>query len=251
MAHSRRVLGLPALALNWGAWQDTGLAKQQNTVDKLEDQGIKSILPEQAINSLEVLFNQDIAQLGIIPIDWQKWQQANVVKPFYEQVINEDLSKLKASDSKQKSTQQLSLKQELAQLDDDSRSPIIELINQQISQQLSQILGIKDSQQIDPELGFRELGLDSLGSVEFRNKLQSGYELKLSATVIFDYSNIRAIALHIYSLLFPETQTENQDHASKGGADTQEDLTQIKQLSEAEAEEALLAELDNLNLGLE
>jgi len=105
-------------------------------------------------------------------------------------------------------------------------------------------LGIKDTNEIDLDLGFSELGLDSLSSVELRNKLQSSYDMKLPSTVIFDYSNIKILANYLLSILFPnvlkkETISLEMDNV---------DLTEVEKLSEMEAEALLLEELKDFNL---
>ncbi len=89
-------------------------------------------------------------------------------------------------------------------------------------------------------MGFSELGLDSLSSVELRNKLQSIYDLKLSQTVIFDYSNIRQLGKFLLSLMFIDQQLSPSDQAEN-------EIIDIENLSEIEAEAALLTELEKIN----
>lgn len=119
------------------------------------------------------------------------------------------------------------------------------LLLKQISQQVAHILGIKDLNQLDPELGFSELGIDSLGSVELRNKLQSSYDLKLSQTVIFDYPNITELTNHLSSLLFTDEVSKNNKQL-----ESEDNLINLEALSEAEAETLLLEELNNLDFSL-
>ena len=48
----------------------------------------------------------------------------------------------------------------------------------------------------DPETGFAELGMDSLMTVELRNRLDQDLSLEtpLTVTALFDYPNINALA---------------------------------------------------------
>ena len=161
----------------------------------------------------------------MLPIDWDTWQKNNVVTSYYEDVVvTKDVIE-NSSD----------YKQQLFNAIPEQRETL--LINQ-ITQQVGNILGIKDLNAIDLELGFSELGLDSLGSVELRNKLQSSYDLKLSQTVIFDYSNIRQLAKHLISLIFDRSISQS---------DRAEENIDLEKLSEAEAEAALLAELEKID----
>ena len=221
LAQARQDQALPAISLNWGAWQDTGLAQK----DRL-NQDINPIKPENAIALLQDLFQQSTPQLGIIPINWQIWQQDKLT-PFYENIVTKPAT---ASSTYLEQLQQ-------------TPSEAKQLLTTQIAQEIAKILGVSNLENLDLELGFSELGLDSLASVELRNKLQTMYQIKLSANVTFNYPTITDLATYLYSLLSPQEpiKTVHQDKAATNN---------IESISEQEAEELLLAELENLDLNL-
>ncbi|MEL7079358.1 MAG: SDR family NAD(P)-dependent oxidoreductase [Cyanobacteria bacterium J06582_2] len=227
LAHARRSTGLPAIAINWSAWQDTGLAANPQITQSLQQQGIDSIKPSEAIKILDRLLLNPPAQIGVIPMDWKVWQQSNSVTPYYENLVQAKVAPKTNLNYKQQLLNAISSQKE-------SR-----LITQ-ISQEVGKILGINKIEDIDLELGFAELGLDSLGSVELRNKLQSNYDLKLSQTIIFDYPTIRQLSQQLLSILFPQ-ETLKDTKAEDQNAD-------VAKLSETEAELSLLAELEELEL---
>ena len=45
----------------------------------------------------------------------------------------------------------------------------------------------------DPEQGFSEMGIDSLLSIELKNRLEKGLEVTLPASLVFDFPNIRRL----------------------------------------------------------
>ncbi|MEY2833456.1 MAG: hypothetical protein RLZZ574_2715, partial [Cyanobacteriota bacterium] len=242
LAHARRNLGLPAIAINWGAWKNTGLAantqitkglKQQGIGSIKPNQGIGSIKPNQGIEILEQLLLNAPAQIGVIPFDWDVWQQHNSVTPYYENLVSVPAYAENSNDYKQHLLAAIPEQREY-------------LLREQISQQLGAILGIKDLDKIDLISGFAELGLDSLGSVELRNKLQYSYNLKLSSTVIFDYSNITALTNYLSSLLLNYELIKNEE-----AAEINNNALNIENLSESQAEALLLEELNNLELELD
>ena len=225
LAHARRNSGLPAISINWGAWANTGLAADTQIIEGLKQKGINSIKPDEGIEILEQIMLNAPVQIGVIPINWNIWQQHNSVTSYYEEVVTVTVSK----DSND-------YKQELFTAIPEQRESV--LITQ-ITKQVRSILGIKDFRAIDLELGFAELGLDSLASVELRNKLQTNYDLKLSHTAIFDYANVRQLSQHLLSLMFSQVIEK---------ASVKDEIANVKNLSEAEAEQALLAELEEFNI---
>ncbi|WP_406397037.1 type I polyketide synthase [Streptomyces uncialis] len=59
------------------------------------------------------------------------------------------------------------------------------------------VLGHADSGELDPSLTFKDLGLDSAGSVELRNRLQSSTGLRLPTTVLFNFPTPERLAGHL------------------------------------------------------
>lgn len=53
-----------------------------------------------------------------------------------------------------------------------------------------------------------EAGLDSLGAVELRNALNERFGADLSATFMFDYPTMAAMAAHIHTVLVERTTAE-------------------------------------------
>ena len=228
LAHGRRMMGLPGISINWSAWSNTGLAADQGITARLQQQGIGSIEPTLGIEILEQLVSSAPAQIGVIPLDWDLWHNHHQnIAPFFEYFTAK----------KEYLAAEPNLQDQLLAIDESKRK---NLVIEQICQYLSQILGIKTTQ-INLELGFFDLGLDSLTSVELRNKIQSGYDLKLSTTVLFDYGSVSSLAERILFLLFG-------DSTPKSPANQDQDLTTIANLSETEAADLLLAELDNLEI---
>ena len=229
LAHARRSMGLPGISINWSAWQNTGLAADTQITAGLKQKGIGSIKPSQGIEILEQLLLNPPAQIGVIPIDWDVWQKNHFLTPFYRDLVNINTLSIDRTSNKQKLLNAIPQQRQA-------------LLIQQISQEIGNILGIKDINKIDLELGFSELGLDSLGSVELRNKLQTNYELKLSQTVVFDYPNIKSLTDYLLSLLFDTDSTKANKYIENS------DSLNIESLSEAEAEALLLEELQDFDL---
>ncbi|MFI6945113.1 type I polyketide synthase [Streptomyces sp. NPDC050422] len=66
------------------------------------------------------------------------------------------------------------------------------------------VLGHGDPTGVAADRGFTELGLDSLGAIELRNRLQKATGLRLPATLMFDYPNSASLAGFLLEELEPE-----------------------------------------------
>jgi acyl carrier protein len=60
------------------------------------------------------------------------------------------------------------------------------------------LLGFSSAQQIEPRQRFFDLGIDSLASVELKNRLELTLRCPLPATFIFDHPTLDALVDHLH-----------------------------------------------------
>jgi polyketide synthase 12 len=73
------------------------------------------------------------------------------------------------------------------------------------------ILGHSSPQAVNPKSAFKQLGFDSLGAVELRNRMNLASGLQLPSTLIFDYPTTSALAGYVLTRLFADKQALDRD----------------------------------------
>ncbi|NEP48579.1 MAG: KR domain-containing protein, partial [Moorea sp. SIO3C2] len=208
IAAHRQALGLPALTVNWGPWGEIGMGAKLTTdhQGQIAAWGLANVAPKQGLFALEQLLQQDLAQVGVMSVDWQKWlQQFHSLPPFYEDVAPNTTVNTTVRETN------LDFKTELEAVPANQRR---DLLVERVRTQVAKTLGLSFPDQI--ELGQRliDLGLDSLMAVQLRNHLQSSVGCSLRSTLLFDYPTIEAMVDYLSQELLadlgsPSKKTQN------------------------------------------
>ncbi|MEZ4737582.1 MAG: type I polyketide synthase [Caldilineaceae bacterium] len=183
MAHYRRTAGLPALSINWGPWAEVGMAAAL-TQGSERSSGLALIEPRQGLQQLARLLKQPAVQVGVLPIDWPRYQY------FLTDVTTAYFFARFLTTSKQSSQ----LQETLAAAPLNERS---ELVVAYVQKQVAQVLGFANPTSLPITAGLTDLGIDSLMAVELRNRLQISLGCTLPTTLIFDYPSVEAMAAYL------------------------------------------------------
>ncbi|QLE49244.1 type I polyketide synthase [Nostoc sp. C057] len=235
LAHYRQKQGLVATSINWGPWAEVGMAASFG--QRLAAEGIDLIPPNQALQLLRHFLQQRVCQVTVLPINWTKFLQrfpTGQQQPAYFQEL--------FSDGQQQENQPSELQQRL------QATPVNEwksLLVAHISDELTSILGLIPSQTLDPLQGFATMGMDSLTSVEFRNRLQKSLGKSLPSTLTFNYPNIDALASYFVNTLDNQNMPPETKPTLVNPSQSMT-VTQIKQLSEEQVESMIDEELASL-----
>jgi acyl carrier protein len=179
LAHYRQQQGLAGLSINWGAWAEIGEAARRQADDFVKLRGIGTLQPQQGLQVLEQLLTQPLPQIGVLPIDWSQFLASREVLPFFA-AFQDKASVIK---------QQYSDAEVVKHLKSLSVTERQEYLLQYVQTQVANILGFQ-AEQLDVQQGFFDLGMDSLTSVELRNRLQKNLDCALPSTVLFKYPTI-------------------------------------------------------------
>ncbi|MDT0265787.1 SDR family NAD(P)-dependent oxidoreductase [Streptomyces sp. DSM 44915] len=199
LAQHRHALGLPATSLAWGLWDtEGGMAGSLDAGDtrRITGGGLVPIAPAQGLALFDAAATTGRALLAPVPLDLptlQRQARTQPVVPLLRGLVRAPARRTAAAGSAAAGS---ALAQSLAALTATEREKtLLELVRTHAAT----VLGHSSVHAVAPERAFRELGFDSLSSVELRNHLNAATELRLPATLVFDYPTPAALAAFIGS----------------------------------------------------
>jgi polyketide synthase 5 len=158
----RRAQGLPATAIAWGAWAQIGRATA------LAEGTDMAIAPDEGAYALEALLRHDRAYTGYAPIMGMPWLTAFAQRsPFAEA--------FRPNGQNQTGTSKL-----LAELNELPPDEWPTRLRRLISDQISLIL----RRSVDPDRALSGYGLDSLGALELRSRIEAETGIRITSTDI-------------------------------------------------------------------
>lgn len=192
--HFRQARGLPALSINWGGWSEIGSAAKliEQSREQLLAQGIGSISTEQGISAFAALITQNLTQVSVAPINWQRFIQPDRLSPFLVEIASQaSLSAPEPVDI----AEQRSIRQELEDVAVEQRH---EILTTYLQQEVCHIAQMPDLP--NPQSGFTDIGMDSLMTIELRRRLEKGLEISLPSTIAFEYPTIDALVTYLLEM---------------------------------------------------
>jgi NAD(P)-dependent dehydrogenase (short-subunit alcohol dehydrogenase family)/acyl carrier protein len=167
LAHHRRALGLPALAVNWGVLGGEGyVARNERVAEFLARQGTAALSPGEVVRLLESFLADGAAQVAAIRVDWSKWRQS--FRGLQENPLLERIFASGVEDSESGGSTD-DWRQKLAAAAPDERE---EIVGQAVRTIIASVLRVKPESLRDDQ-PLTDLGLDSLMGAEIETSIDS------------------------------------------------------------------------------
>ena len=175
-SHWRRAQGLPGTAIAWGAWAEVGRATA--LAEALAEEAGAAIKPAEGFAAFQALLSYDRPYSGYAPIAGTPWLTAFAQRSKFAEGFQ-------ASAKGQSDTGKF--RAELATI---PREEWPSTIRRLVSDQISLLL----RRTIDPDRPLSEYGLDSLGNLELRTRIETETGVRISPTHI---TTVRGLAEHL------------------------------------------------------
>ncbi|HJN43351.1 MAG TPA: SDR family NAD(P)-dependent oxidoreductase, partial [Vicinamibacterales bacterium] len=204
LAHFRRRLGLPAMTINWGPLSGGGMVPD-DIVENLARIGVTTTPIGRAVETLDRLLDGPLVQPVAVEIDWNRFAAARATRrrtTMFDQVRSSGRAPIVNGPSAS------GREAVLRAVSGERRTVVLD--------QLSALLGrvIPLGEEIDTTAGLFDLGLDSLGSMEFSRLLELTFGFAVPQTLLFNHGTLDAVATAVMERLESGTTEPGQGAAS-------------------------------------
>ncbi|MCQ8836515.1 SDR family NAD(P)-dependent oxidoreductase, partial [Streptomyces malaysiensis] len=222
LARLRRAQGLSATSLAWGPWADAGMAEELGERDRarLTRGGALPLAADEGLALFDVATALPGAVYVPTRLDLKALADRADLPPMLRGLTRRPVRRAVAAVPAEGS----SLARKLASLSEaDQDRALVALVRQQIAA----VLGHGDQANVESTRSFKELGFDSLTSVELRNSLDVATGLRLPVTLVFDYPSPEAVARLLRERLVGTSSTGRELPTVPVTSDSDEDAIAI------------------------
>ncbi|MFN8464899.1 MAG: thioester reductase domain-containing protein [Caldilineaceae bacterium] len=184
LVHYRRRQGLPALALNWGAWAEVGMAAHSEQAEGMARYGILGLPPQLGLELLQRTLPTSAVQVTALRADWPR-----LLKSFSQPMLAELAAGVSAGTAPAQHAAHR-LHAQLRDLDPAERHGLVVNV---IRQQLVQVLRTP-AHQIGLQQPLSDLGVDSLTTVELIYRMEAELGVAIPLPVLLQGPTIASLA---------------------------------------------------------
>ena len=235
LAYHRRAMGLPGMAVNWGAWGEVGLAIRADRAQHLTRQGIMPFTPTQGVQLLKMMIERNPEQVMGVWMDW-----SSILSMYTSPFLSEIAAEINAGTKSKRRGDGLT-KEKLLALAPSERQQVIETF---LLEQVAKVLKSSASK-LDLYQPMNKMGIDSLMAVELKNRVESDLEMNIPVTALLQGPSVAQLA----QVLLEQLATEEGVHpttssSTESGTDETHLQEQIDELSDEEVDEMLSTMVD-------
>ncbi|GLZ28438.1 hypothetical protein Lesp02_06280 [Lentzea sp. NBRC 105346] len=173
VAERRRARGLAATSIAWGVWNTP--ERWQGVPDlKVGKQGLPLIDPGPALAAMGQAVGRGETCVTVADVDWDRF-----IPVFTSARAHPLLDRMRRPDTPP------------------TQPRLTENAVDLVREHVAAVLGHDSAESIPTGRALRELGFDSVTSVDLRNRLNAATGLRMPSTVVFDHPTVDALAAHL------------------------------------------------------
>jgi acyl transferase domain-containing protein/acyl carrier protein len=191
LAAHRRSRGLPGVSIAWGRWEQAdvdSVALQAADLDRLARLGVSPLAAEEGLRLFDLALAGQRSDAIALRLDLPKVRalaRDGIVIPLLSDVVGV------AAAAPEESGRRLAMRLERV-APEEREDAVLQFVRGEIAVVMGRAV-----EGIEADVTFKDLGFDSLGAVDLRNRLATASGLRLPATLVFSYPTPAALAGYI------------------------------------------------------
>ncbi|MGA2850722.1 MAG: SDR family NAD(P)-dependent oxidoreductase, partial [Terracidiphilus sp.] len=207
LAKYRQGQGLPALAIEWGAWDEMRNASEKQRQES-RSQGLLPMPASRALAALGSLLQSRESCIAVASINWRNLRavfETRRKQPLFDGI---EIPTVKTEASVSEPQWQ--------RLPAQAREAWIANV---VWEEICRVLRIDDGAPIEFDRGFFEMGMDSLVSVELKNRLEARMGRSVPAMLTFNFPTVRTLSSYLSREFTASVMlAANETHVPSNGA---------------------------------
>ena len=189
--------GKRMLSVGWGLWSDIGFAATaggREAQRRFAEQGVHGFSPSEGLRALEILLASGVPHAVVMNTDRECFARAHsglAVQPLLRGLSEQ--SGISGASSTTTNADAVPFIEQYRQADAAQRGA---LMQRRVARHVADVLKYHDLQ-IDTHRPLGEYGLNSIMGLELRHNLERELSLRLSATIIWNYPSVAALATYL------------------------------------------------------
>jgi acyl transferase domain-containing protein/SAM-dependent methyltransferase len=191
----RRSLGLPAVSIEWGTWDQMRTASEDNR-RRYRSLGFLPMPSASALTALGQLLAGGEAAVMVAAVDWRKLKSSFEVRRKRPLLAGVDAAPAAARTDGRAAELAPGWSGMTAAERESAMASVV-------WEETRRVLAIEEGEPLELDRGFFEMGMDSLGSVELKTRLESKLGRSLPSMLTFNFPSVRALAARLSAEVAP------------------------------------------------
>lgn len=226
-AEYRRSLGMPAMSICWGPWEEAGMATSNNRILRnIENKGLYGMSKELGKKMIDKVFRKDLSSIIVVDANWELFSQRTDVDEVTAFLANFTTSAFSLGQREMPTAKE----DVVAKLHGLSKTERSEYLLGLLHKSAAGIIGFNDVSQLSVDSSFTEQGVDSLMIFSLRNEIKALLHIQIDISVFFNYPSLRKLNGYLLTEAMSFEENEENDNTTSDEQSVDDILSEINSL---------------------